>query len=113
MSLSNYVVALLLSVVIEISVAYIMGFKKRKYFYAVAAINFVTNPVLNYFILLMSNIMPINFFQIALLEIGVILIEWKLLLHMFDKPKDKFLLYSAVSNVISFIVGLLIFNAAF
>ena len=110
MSLSNYVVALVLSIIIEISVAYLMGYKEKKYLLTIMMINFITHPILNYFILILSFVkFDINLLLVGLLEIGAIFTEWGLLVHVFHKPKDKLLILSLVTNLVSFITGILIF----
>ena len=110
MSLSNYVVALVLSIIIEISIAYLMGFKEKKYLLAILMINLLTHPILNYFLLVLSFVrFDINLILVGLLEVGVIFAEWGLLIHMFHKPKSKFFVLSLVSNLVSFIIGILIY----
>jgi hypothetical protein len=110
MSLSNYIIALVLSIIIEISVAYLMGYKEKKYLLAILAINFVTHPILNYFILILGFAqINLNLLLVGLLEVGVIFAEWGLLIHMFHKPKDKLFILSLVTNLVSFIAGILIF----
>ncbi len=110
MPLSNYVIALILSIVIEISVTYLMGYKEKKYLLTIAMINCITNPILNYFLLVLTYArFNINLPLVGLLEMVVILAEWGLLIHVFHKPRDKFLILSAVTNLVSFVAGLLIF----
>jgi len=114
MSLSNYIViyivTLVLSIIIESSVAYLMGYKEKKYLLAILMINLITHPILNYFLLVLSFVkFNINLLLVGLLEIGVIFAEWGLLVHMFYKPKDKLFILSLVTNLVSFITGILIF----
>ena len=110
MPLSNYVVALVLSILIEVSVAYLMGYRESKYLVTIAMINCITNPILNYFILILAFVKfyP-NYLFIGLLEAIVILAEWGLLVHVFHKPRDKLLMLALATNAVSFVVGILIF----
>jgi hypothetical protein len=110
LSLSNYVVALVLSIIIEVSIAYVMGYRQKKYLLTIMMINFITNPILNYFLLVLSFMkFNINLLLLGFLEIGVILVEWGLLVYTFHKPQDRLFLLSFITNTVSSLVGIMIF----
>ncbi|MFH1182334.1 MAG: hypothetical protein V1702_05220 [Candidatus Woesearchaeota archaeon] len=87
-----------------------MGYKENKYLLTIIMINCITNPLLNYFLLILSFAkFNINLPLVGILEMVVILAEWGLLVHVFHKPRDKLFMLSLVTNLVSFIAGLLIF----
>jgi len=103
--------ALFLSILIECVIAFAFGFRERNLFLAVATINLITNPILNYSILVIQslNLFRVDFFVLLIFEFGVVVVEWKLLaFSAFGKAK-KLLLLSLAMNSCSFVSGLLIF----
>jgi hypothetical protein len=110
MSLSSYLLTLVLSIVIECAIAYVLGYKKRKYLLTIVFINLITQPMLNYLLLILSYThININLLLVLILEIIVALAEWGLLVHVFRKDKHKFFVLSLITNLASFLIGIIIF----
>ncbi len=108
--LARYLLALLLTIIVEGGIAYLLGFRERQYQLALALINVITNPALNYLILVLGYLgIHITFVLIAILEILVMIVEWQLLVYIFRGPKGRFLFISVLANAASFLVGLLLF----
>jgi hypothetical protein len=112
MLISSYLVALLLTILIEVFVALIFGYKCKKEILSVILLNLITQPVLNYFLLINSyfSLVSVSIQFILLLEIIVILVEWQLLVWTLQrKPKSLFVL-SLVMNLASLTIGLSLFT---
>jgi membrane-bound ClpP family serine protease len=108
--LGRYLLALLLTIAIEGAVAYLVGFRKREYQLAIAMTNMITNPILNYILLVLGNLgVDVTFVLVVILEILVVLAEWQLLVYVFGNPRGKFLVTSVLGNTASFLVGILLF----
>jgi hypothetical protein len=112
MSLGSYLLTLLLTLLIELSVAYIFGYREKRKLIIFLLVNIVTHPLLSYFLWINSTllIIPINYFSIIILEIAVVLVE-SLLLHFGLKDRClKMFKVSLLMNAASFVLGLLIFS---
>lgn len=108
----RYVLALLLTLVIEGGTAYLLGLRTSRYMLAVALINVITNLVLNYTIFSLGYLgVDVTFALIVSLEILVVIVEWQLLVYIFREPKGRFLAISILANTMSFFIGLLLFWA--
>lgn len=108
--LGRSLLALLLTLIIEAGVAYLLGFRTGRFLTALAAINVITNPALNYLLLVLAYLgTDISLARVILLEILVVVIEWQLLVYVFRSPKGRFLLLSIVANAASFFIGWLLF----
>jgi len=108
--LGRYLLALLLTIVIEGCVAWLFGFRTGRYMLALAVINVTTNITLNCLLFVLAFvkiIAPIAF--IVALEAGVVIVEWQMLVYVFDEPRRRFLLLSVLTNATSFLIGLLLF----
>jgi hypothetical protein len=110
--ISSYLLALFLTIVIELAVAFFFGFRKRIEIIAIIFINLLTNTILNYFLLANDHF---SFFKsslliILLLEIVVVLIEWKLLVFALQEKPKKLLALSLAMNFCSYITGACIFK---
>ena len=110
--LGRYLLALLLTLVIEGGIAYLLGLRTGQYMLAVAMINVITHISLNYLILVLGYLgIDTSFMLIVALETGVVIVEWQLLVFAFREPKRRFLAISTLGNATSFLVGLLLFWA--
>ena len=110
--ISSYLLALFLTIIIELIVAFFFGFKKKIEIIAIVFINLLTNPILNYFLLVNDYF---SFFKSSLLiilflEVIVVLIEWKLLVFALQEKSKKLLVLSLAMNFCSYIAGVLIFR---
>jgi len=104
-------IALLLTILIEWVVVIMFGFRERSIFFAVAAINLITNPILNYSILIIQslNLFRVDFFVLLIFELVIVLVEWRMLVFSVCESAKKLLVLSLVMNLCSFASGLLLF----
>ncbi|TYQ12846.1 UNVERIFIED_CONTAM: hypothetical protein Cloal_3882 [Acetivibrio alkalicellulosi] len=107
--LINFLIALILTVLIECFISFIFGYRLRKYLLTITLINVITNPCLNLIILIINNLGYLNFIIVSILEFMVVLIEWKLLFYVLNKDSIKLLFLSIIINLFSFGLGLLMF----
>lgn len=110
--ISSYLLALFLTIVIELAVAFFFGFRKKIEIIAIVFVNLLTNPILNYLLLVNNHF---SFFKSSLLiilflEAIVVLIEWKLLVFALQEKSKKLLALSLAMNFCSYIAGVLIFR---
>jgi hypothetical protein len=106
----RYLLALLLTVVIEAGVAWLFGLRTTRSQLAVAMINVMTNPLLNLLLLLLAWLgVPVTLPLVALLEVPVVLAEWGLLVYVFAGTKGRRLALSVAANAASFLSGVLIY----
>jgi hypothetical protein len=110
-SLGLYFLTLILTLVIELGVAYILGYRNKKELLMFFLVNIVTHPLLSYFLWINSTffIIPINYLSFILFEIIVVLLETVLLYLGLKGKYLNMLLVSLSTNVASFVLGLLIF----
>jgi len=108
MLLLNYLITFILTVIIEVLVAFGLGYKEKKFILAVFAVNLFTHPILNYFLLFFPYFgLQSNLFLITFLEILVVIAEAKLLTYVFGE--QKFFKLSIIMNAVSYILGLILF----
>jgi hypothetical protein len=108
--LGKYLLALLLTIVIEVGVAYLLGFRTSQYMLAVTMVNVITNPILNYLLLVFGWLgLDVPLGVVEILEILVVIAEWQMLVYVFCNPKGKLLVMSILGNTASFLIGLLLF----
>jgi len=111
---SKYLLVLLLTVVIELIIALFFGFKKKSQIIVIICINVITNPVLNYLLLLNYHfsIIKTELLLILFLEILVVLAEWRILVYALHQENKKLFILSLVMNSCSYLSGVLIFQLA-
>ena len=91
------------------------GLRSRQALLVVGAINVLTNPALNYVLLVAARLAPAGHELrvvvpvLAVGEIIVVLSEWRLLLWTLGGGRRRMLTLSAAMNAASFAVGLLVF----
>lgn len=109
---SSYLIAFLLAIIIEITVAVFFGYKKKLEIVTIVFINLITNPLLNYFLSVNNyfRLMQVSTITIIFLEIIVILVEWLLLLFALKQKPTKLLIMSIAMNLCSYIVGVILFR---
>lgn len=115
MRIEYYFLALILTLLVELFVAYILGFRTKEDIITVIFANLITHPLLCYFLWMNSVIfiIPINYFSIIILEISIVLIESILLFFTLKQKYFNMLKLSFGINAVSFLVGLLIFKNNF
>ncbi len=111
----RFLIALVLSILIEIGVGFLFRFKSKDQIKIIIWMNILTNPMMNLLLLFSSFFLLIfqgDYYYVALgiLEIIVFYIEYLILNYVFGKEytKKKLLLISFSMNAASFIVGLFI-----
>ena len=103
----NYLYALILTIIIELSVIYLLGFREKLLFYSLIIINILTNPLLNFIVnRLNETYIDFNFLHIILLEILVVIIEWLLLKLVIKSKQLPLFKISFIINATSFLIGL-------
>lgn len=104
--------ALLLTEVIEFITAYILGYRGKEFYKTLALINILTNPLLNYIIqvLFFFKLLYFRFPIVILLEVFVVIAEWRIFYYVFSKESKSYLGLSVIINASSFLIGLLIFG---
>jgi hypothetical protein len=106
----NYLLAFLLTIIIEGGVVFLMGFRTRRHMLAVLMVNLVTHPALNYIILVLYNLgVAVTTALILALEGLVVIVEGLLFIYMFEKPKGRLFLTAFLMNAASYLIGLVIF----
>ena len=111
MNITLCLIALLLTLIIELAVAFFLGYKTKKILISIICINLITHPLFCYFLWINFNInlIPINYFSITVLEILITLIESLLLLLALKQKYLTMLKLSFAMNFMSYIVGLILF----
>lgn len=112
MSIRHVLLALLLTEIVEIAVALVLGYRRAREIIAVILVNLVTNPALNYLLFLNDSFGVIRqrLPLILFLELGVVLVEWALLVFTLRRNKTSLLVLSFTMNTCSYLTGVLIFG---
>lgn len=107
----SFFAALLLTIIIELTAALLIGYRKRNEIITIILINVITNPALNYllFVNRTLSLFEISIFVILFLELLVVLIEWRLLVFALKEKSNKLLALSIVINFCSYIIGFYLF----
>jgi len=115
MKIESYFIALLLTLIIELSVVYLIGFRDKKSLLSVVCVNIISHPILCYILWINMALMlfKVNFFSVIILEIIVVILEAILLTFALRKRFITMLMISFAMNFISFVAGLLIFKNTF
>lgn len=116
-------IPLVLTLAIEVPVAAAMGLRTRREIWAVVLVNLVTNPLLNLFVLtaayfsgwgvLFGGGSVSSSVVVGVLEVSVVIAEWRLLLWAVGGSSRKMLLTSIAMNAASFLFGLAAYWALF
>ena len=111
MTINNYLIALFLTVLIELLLAYIFFWGNRKILKPVLLVNLITHPI--FWIFLWGNnllvLIPFNLFLIITLELFIVFVEFLLLKMVLDFNDLKILLLSFLMNLGSFLFGFILF----
>ena len=116
MPLSDYVFALVATIVVEVSVGLILGYRRAREITAIALVNIVTNPSLDY--LLVANedwhLFVRSTVTLLALEAAVVLVEWGLLIFALPCRKRLGLFFLSLSmNACSCGAGIVIYPGSF
>lgn len=109
--ISSYLLAFCLTVAIELTVAYLFNFRKKLEIITIISVNLLTQPALNYLVFINNyfSFIKLNILIILLLELVVVLVEWKLMAYALPNKSKQLLILSFVMNLSSYISGLFIF----
>ncbi len=104
--------ALLLTLAVELAIAWLLGLRGRDQLLSIALINLVTNPLLNYLLLVNGHFHVFTQAKLltVCLEAGVVLAEWSLLVWALRLRSARMLALSLAMNASSYFAGLLIFR---
>jgi hypothetical protein len=110
MLVNNLLLPLLLTIVIELTVAYLMGYKDKQSLQIVVIVNVMTNPFVNFITMVLAyfDLNEFLYWFILPLELLLIPIEWMILNYAIPHKRKAFLKLSAAMNISSFVIGLLI-----
>ncbi|MBV8212405.1 MAG: hypothetical protein JOZ08_04165 [Verrucomicrobia bacterium] len=113
MSIRDALLALLLTEIVEITVALLLGYRRPREIIAVFLVNLVTNPSLNYLLFLNDQfgIVRHRFPLMLFLESGVVLVEWALLVFALRGSRKSLFILSLTMNTCSYLIGVLIFGS--
>ena len=110
-----FALALVLTIVIEVGIAWVLGLRHKTGMMTVILINVITNPFLNYLILINGYFHLVQQYGllIIILEICVVFVEWWLLWFVLRQKTKRMLPLSILMNGASFLTGLLVFKFVF
>ncbi len=110
--ISQYLLVLLLTIAIELFVAFLFEYRKKKEIISIVFINAITNPILNYLLLVNHHFSIIKSQQLLIifLEILVVIVEWRILVYALNQKNKKLFVLSLAMNSCSYLIGILIFN---
>ena len=106
----NYAIAFLLTVVLEVGVAWLLGYRKRAEVAAVFWVNVFSHPLVNFLIGLVGVLRSaaVTPHEILIFEVGVVIVEWRLLCFALpQRPKMRLLVLSLLMNGVSYSFSLL------
>jgi hypothetical protein len=102
--------ALVITVVVELGVAWFFGLRTKTELWGIVLINVVTNPLLNY-LLAVNGYLHLFSHRAGLvlgLEVAVVFTEWRLLTWVFHRGVGKMLALAVSMNACSYLVGLVL-----
>ena len=113
--LYDFASALLLTIAIELAVVALLGGRTARELAAVALVNVITNPPLTLALMVLRLFaLPamsadaaqiVQFAFIALAELAIVIIEWRLLTWALRADSGTWLFRSAVMNAASLVLG--------
>jgi len=107
--LRNCSIAFLLTIVLEVAVALLLGYRRRQEIACVVLVNVFSHPLVNYLIWVADTFrpVPVRPLEILLLEVGVVIVEWLLLCYALPRRrKSGLFVLSLVMNSVSYLAGL-------
>ena len=106
--LRDYLIAFLLTIVIEVAVAALLGYRRRLEIAAVVCVNVFSHPLLCFLLGLLASLQsaPVGQLEIVPFEAAVVLAEWQLLCYALRRrPKSQLLVLSLSMNCSSYMAG--------
>jgi hypothetical protein len=107
--LRNYAIAFLLTIVLEVAVALLLGYCKRREIACVILVNVFSHPLLCYLIWIADALrsVPVRPVEILLMEGSVVIVEWLLLCYALpQRRKAGLFALSLAMNTASYVAGL-------
>ena len=111
----SLIVSLLLTIIIEISISFIIGIREKEDLKVVFWTNVLTNTVVVYIancVKLLNNNVIYNII-VFIMEVLVIIVEFSIYKKFLDYKKKSPLLISSINNIISFSLGIIISKIIF
>ncbi len=110
MIIESLVKSLILTLIIELSVSFIIGIREKNDIKVVILANIITNPIVVFIancVALMNNTL-IYIIVVIILEILAVLTEYKIFKNYLKFDKESPMIISVINNSISFTLGLII-----
>jgi len=109
MLISSFLLPLLLTLIIEILAALVLGYRSKFVLLSIVLVNLITNPLLNYVLWLNSfyHLFEINIISLIVLESVIVLVEGILLTFAIRLKFKSLLFLSFIMNLVSFTIGIL------
>lgn len=109
--IGKFVVAWFLSIAAESITAFIMGYRGKRFFTVIFFVNTITNPALNYIVIVIQIIIHgrIPVFAVLILECLVVISEWQILAYIYPERARALLKLSVIANAVSYAAGLVAF----
>jgi hypothetical protein len=104
---------LILTILIEETVIFLLGYRNKNTFLVVASVNVITNPIANYIVMTnkIFNIIKPDISLVIILEVLIVYIEWKILEYALpNQEKQSYLTLSIIMNLASFLTGIILFG---
>jgi hypothetical protein len=101
----NYAIAFLMTLLLEVVVALLLGYRRQAEIACVVLVNVFSWPLLNYLIWVVGSLRStaISTPQILLFETGVVNVEWLLLCYALPRhPRFRLFLLSLAMNAVSY-----------
>lgn len=108
--LKSFFLPLFLTIIIELAVAKLLGYRKKIIIISIVLINVVTNLALNLIIFtdLYFSWHLVNWTVVILLEIIIVSVEWRMLVYATNQPSRQLLVLSLTMNATSFACGIIL-----
>jgi hypothetical protein len=113
MVILSFLTALILTILIEGTVIFLLGYRNNNTFLVVTLVNVITNPIANYIVMTNNifNIIKPNTSLVIVLEVLIVYIEWKMLEYALpNQEKQSCLILSTTMNLASFLTGIILFG---
>jgi hypothetical protein len=107
--LRNYAAAFLLTIVLEVAVAVLFGYRKRLEIACVILVNVFSHPLLCYAVWIADTLrpVPVRPQEVLLMEGAVVVVEWLLLCYALPRRrKSGLFVLSLAMNSVSYLAGL-------
>lgn len=107
MILENFIRALILTEIIEAIAAFLLGYRGKRFYIVLMLINVLTNPLLNFILIVLYYFHIESLIITPVLEVFVVIGEWKLFEYALGKQEKSYLFLSIIINLSSYLIGLL------